>query len=87
MKALKIFLPLVLLLLSCNASVESAGKTINGNAGSKLWTERFGTFNEPWAMTFLPDGDLLVTEKSGTLLLFKIHDRSTIPIDYPSSQV
>ena len=80
MKALKIFLPLVLLLLSCNASVESAGKTINGNAGSKLRPERFGTFNEPWAMTFLPDGDLLVTEKSGTLLMVHMHDRSTIPI-------
>ena len=26
-------------------------------------------FNEPWAMTFLPDGRLLVTEKSGSLLL------------------
>ncbi|MGB5738494.1 MAG: PQQ-dependent sugar dehydrogenase [Woeseia sp.] len=26
-------------------------------------------FNEPWAMTFLPDGRLLVTEKSGRLLL------------------
>ena len=27
------------------------------------------TFNEPWAMAFLPDGELLVTEKSGRLLL------------------
>ncbi|MCI5125399.1 MAG: PQQ-dependent sugar dehydrogenase [Candidatus Electrothrix sp. AR5] len=79
MKVLLFFLPL-LLLLSCNASVESAGKTIDGNAGSKLQTESFGIFNEPWAMTFLPDGDLLVTEKSGTLLMVRMHDRSTIPI-------
>jgi glucose/arabinose dehydrogenase len=27
------------------------------------------TFNEPWAMTFLPDGRLLVTEKGGRLYL------------------
>lgn len=27
------------------------------------------TFDEPWAMTFLPSGDLLVTEKRGKLLL------------------
>jgi glucose/arabinose dehydrogenase len=30
----------------------------------------FGTFNEPWAMTFLPDGRLLVTQKTGELKLF-----------------
>jgi len=28
-------------------------------------------FDEPWAMTFLPDGALLITEKRGELLLFR----------------
>ncbi len=29
-------------------------------------------FNEPWAMTFLPDGRLLVSEKKGALKVYKI---------------
>jgi glucose/arabinose dehydrogenase len=29
-----------------------------------------GSFNEPWAMTFLPDGRLLVTEKAGVLKVY-----------------
>ncbi len=37
----------------------------------------FGTFNEPWAMTFLPDGRLLVTEKSGQLRLFNTVTKTT----------
>ena len=31
--------------------------------------ERIASFNSPWAMAFLPDGDILVTEKSGRLLM------------------
>ena len=30
------------------------------------------TFNQPWAMTFLPDGRALVTEKGGALLLVDV---------------
>lgn len=37
----------------------------------------FGTFNEPWAMTFLPDGRLLVTEKAGQLRLFNTVTKTT----------
>lgn len=42
---------------------------ITGTDGSQVQVERIREFNEPWAMTFLPDGSLLVTEKSGNLLL------------------
>ncbi len=31
--------------------------------------EPIATFNEPWAMTFLPDGRMLVTEKRGQLIV------------------
>ena len=51
---------LLVLLLSCSTYDGSFDNTIDGNAGSSLLAESFGTFNEPWAMTFLPDGDLLV---------------------------
>ena len=44
-------------------------------------------FREPWAMAFLPDGRLLVTEKRGAL---KLHDLTTArprtsPMSRPSS--
>lgn len=38
--------------------------------GRPFVTEEMAQFKEPWAMTFLPDGRLLVTEKPGTLKLF-----------------
>ena len=33
-------------------------------------------FSEPWAMTFLPDTRLLVTEKRGTLKIYTINGTS-----------
>jgi glucose/arabinose dehydrogenase len=82
MRALRLFsyLSLLLLLLSNSAYAESGGNMIYGNAGSKLFAESFGEFNEPWAMTFLPSGDLLVTEKNGMLLLVHLGDRSKVPV-------
>ncbi len=38
------------------------------------------SFDEPWAMTFLPDGRLLVTEKSGRLLLVTQDGKKSAPI-------
>lgn len=70
-----------LVLLSANSYAEqTAGKVVHGNAGSQLFAESFATFNEPWAMTFLPNGDLLVTEKSGTLFLLNLADGSKMPV-------
>lgn len=74
------YLSISLALLSCSACAKSADNIINGNAGSRLFTESFGTFNEPWAMAFLPSGDLLVTEKSGDLLLVHLDDHSKMSV-------
>jgi glucose/arabinose dehydrogenase len=43
-------------------------------------TSAVATFDEPWAMTFLPDGRLLVTEKEGRLLLATQSGDKSAPI-------
>lgn len=58
-----LFLSFLFVFLFTSAFAASGSNIIQGNAGSKLLYDSFGTFNEPWAMTFLPDGKLLVTEK------------------------
>lgn len=42
---------------------------MKGSKGSALTGEVLATFEQPWAMTFLPDGHSLVTEKTGGLWL------------------
>ncbi len=41
---------------------------ITGTNGTKLEATEFATFNRPWAMTFLPDGAMLVNEKGGSMV-------------------
>lgn len=43
--------------------------TVTGTDRVKLTATPLETFDAPWAMTFLPDGRALVTEKAGTLWL------------------
>lgn len=45
------------------------GFAITGTKGGKLQAVELETFNSPWAMTLLPDGRALVTEKAGALWL------------------
>jgi len=42
--------------------------------------EKIATFNEPWAMAFLPDGRLLVTEKKGRLLIVSQDGHKSSPV-------
>ena len=38
--------------------------------------EPLASFDQPWALAFLPDGRILLTEKKGTLLLIAQDGRS-----------
>lgn len=42
--------------------------------------DRVADFDDPWALTFLPDGRLLVTEKAGDLRLVDVNDGSSASI-------
>jgi glucose/arabinose dehydrogenase len=44
-------------------------------------TQTIASFDEPWAMAFLPDGRLLVTEKRGRLLIVTQDGRKSSPVD------
>ena len=60
---------IVVATVSTNLIATAEEVTITGSAGSRIAVQSYLEFNEPWAMTFLPDGRLLVTEKSGSLFL------------------
>ena len=71
---------LLLIFVTCQVYADPAETTYKGSAGTTLLSQSYGSFNEPWAMTFLPGGDLLVTEKPGVLLLVKLADRSQVAV-------
>jgi len=58
---------LLLILTSVAMPVAARDFPIEGTKGTELTAARVAFFDEPWAMTFLPDGNLLVTEKRGVL--------------------
>jgi glucose/arabinose dehydrogenase len=78
--SLSSYLFLFLFLVCSSTQSQAADTTVTSNAGTKLSVEIYDEFNEPWAMTFLPSGDLLVTEKKGSLLLVNLKNRTKVSI-------
>ena len=54
------------------------------DAAAPFKARALNTFNQPWAMTFLPDGRALVTQKSGALKLVTIGGSSVDVSGVPS---
>jgi glucose/arabinose dehydrogenase len=65
-------------------SMACSGSDTPVRIGNSFVATPVASFHEPWAMTFLPDGRLLVTEKKGALKLLhvdskKVSDISGVP--------
>lgn len=68
------------LLASCSSTPPSVSTPGKSAAGRPFAVAPVATFDEPWAMTFLPDGSALVTERGGALLLVDPSSGSTTAV-------
>jgi glucose/arabinose dehydrogenase len=65
-------IPTLLALLGLSAACSGTGSAPAVRVGNAFVATPVAQFDEPWAMTFLPDGRLLVSEKPGALKLFDL---------------
>jgi glucose/arabinose dehydrogenase len=80
----------ILALAACgSASEEPANAQLGGQApitGTRTAAAKpfvatpVAAFDAPWAMTFLPDGRMLVTEKAGRMLLVSTDGKGRVPL-------
>jgi len=69
MRRARFLLPFLLLATACGGGGGGTATAQGPSRDRPFQIEAVGQFAEPWAMTFLPDGSLLVTEKRGALKL------------------
>ncbi len=70
---------LSLTLIACTAA-EPGNSQTPAATGLPFTVTPVADFESPWAMTFLPDGRMLVTEKTGTLLLVSADGKTKTPV-------
>ena len=56
---------------SACAATDQENFSVSSTAGNTLEVANLGEFDRPWAMSFLPTGELLVTEKDGRLWMVR----------------
>lgn len=66
------------LLVACSAD-NAAGQN-SASTDKPFRTSVIADFDSPWAMTFLPDGRMLITEKAGEMILFDPGNGTKIPV-------
>jgi glucose/arabinose dehydrogenase len=70
MRSILAFTAIVPLLAGCGADAASqATGATQSTANLSFQVQEVADFESPWAMTFLPDGRMFITEKAGTLYL------------------
>ncbi|NRQ51427.1 PQQ-dependent sugar dehydrogenase [Aeromicrobium stalagmiti] len=70
-----------LALVVAGCGVERGQPSSGSPAKQSFAIEEVDRFDDPWAMAFLPDGDLLVTERSGRLNLRDAGSAETVEVD------
>lgn len=78
LRVMAVTLPLAL--LACSAGDATGQNAATTAAARPFKTSVIADFTAPWAMTFLPDGRMLVTEKAGEMILFDPKNGTKIPI-------
>ncbi|UZK65164.1 PQQ-dependent sugar dehydrogenase [Sphingomonas sp. M1-B02] len=71
------------LLAACNPQGDAVAQDsapATSTSGTPFSVTPVADFDAPWAMTFLPDGRMLVTEKAGTLLLVSADGKTKTPV-------
>lgn len=89
---ISLLIPLLVVTSFATAQTKSMSQVdIQGSDGTNLTGAVLATFDQPWAMTFLPDGHSLVTEKTGVMWLLdenqqKLSEVSNVPDVTPRGQ-